>query len=113
MAGQARALADLGPHIALVKGGHLEGDQSPDVLWDGTELHWFAGARTATKNTHGTGCTLSSTLAAQLAKGLAPSDAVAAAKRYVSGAIAAAEQQTVGRGHGPVHHFYELWKDKA
>lgn len=113
MAAHARKLADLGPHVAMVKGGHLKGNESPDVLWDGASLHWFEGGRTATKNTHGTGCTLSSTLAALLAKGLAPSDAAAEAKRYVSGAIAAADQQTVGHGHGPVHHFYELWKDKT
>ena len=113
MGDQARALAILGPDIALVKGGHLEGQESPDVLWDGQTLHWFEGARAATKNTHGTGCTLSSTLAAQLAKGLAPSDAATEAKRYVSGAIAAADQQAVGHGHGPVHHFYDLWKDKT
>lgn len=113
MGEHARALVDLGPDIALVKGGHLESDQSPDVLWDGVELRWFESARTATKNTHGTGCTLSSTLAAQLAKGMAPSDAMAEAKRYVSGAISAADRQTVGHGHGPVHHFYELWKDKG
>ncbi|MEL6122046.1 MAG: bifunctional hydroxymethylpyrimidine kinase/phosphomethylpyrimidine kinase [Pseudomonadota bacterium] len=113
MASQAHALADLGPQIVLVKGGHLEGDESPDVLWDGTALHWFEGPRTATKNTHGTGCTLSSTIAAQLSKGLPPSAAVGEAKRYVSGAIAAADQQTVGHGHGPVHHFYDLWKDRT
>ncbi|MEL6362977.1 MAG: bifunctional hydroxymethylpyrimidine kinase/phosphomethylpyrimidine kinase, partial [Pseudomonadota bacterium] len=83
------------------------------VLWDGTALHWFEGPRTATKNTHGTGCTLSSTIAAQLSKGLPPSAAVGEAKRYVSGAIAAADQQTVGHGHGPVHHFFDLWKDRT
>lgn len=113
MATQARRITDLGPKIALVKGGHLGGDQSPDVLWDGAQLHWFEGARTATDNTHGTGCTLSATLAALIAKGLAPKDAVGEAKRYVAGAIAAADQQTVGHGHGPVHHFYALWKDRT
>ena len=109
---QARALANLGPETILVKGGHLEGPDSPDVIWDEAGLHWFDGVRTDTKNTHGTGCTLSSTVAAQLAKGLRPRDAVAEAKHYVSGAIAAADQQTVGHGHGPVHHFYDFWKDK-
>ena len=113
MADQARALSALGPRIVLVKGGHLAGDESPDVLWDGTTLHWLEGARTATRNTHGTGCTLSSAIAAQIAKGLTPSAAVAQAKRFVSGAIAAADQQNVGHGHGPVHHFYDLWKDKT
>ncbi|MEO1537759.1 MAG: bifunctional hydroxymethylpyrimidine kinase/phosphomethylpyrimidine kinase [Pseudomonadota bacterium] len=110
MAEQARALAALGPRIALVKGGHLPGLESPDVLWDGTALRWFEGVRTVSKNTHGTGCTLSSSIAAQIAKGLSPSAAVAEAKRYVSGAIASADQQTVGHGHGPVHHFFDLWK---
>ncbi|WP_299415022.1 bifunctional hydroxymethylpyrimidine kinase/phosphomethylpyrimidine kinase [uncultured Sulfitobacter sp.] len=113
MATHARALADLGPQAALVKGGHLAGDESPDVLWDGSALHWIEGMRTDTKNTHGTGCTLSSSIAAQLAQGLTPRAAVAKAKRYVSGAIAASDQQTVGHGHGPVHHFYDLWKDKT
>ena len=112
MAEQARARTKLGPDVALVKGGHLEAQESPDALWDGDKLHWFEGTRTATKNTHGTGCTLSAALAAQLAKGLTPRGAVAEAKRYVSGAIAAADQQTVGHGHGPVHHFYDLWKDR-
>lgn len=113
MAAQARALAGLGPHAALVKGGHLEGGESPDVLWDGAKPHWFDSVRTPTKNTHGTGCTLSSTIAAQLANGLTPAAASAAAKHYVSGAIAAADRLTVGRGHGPVHHFHSLWKDNV
>ncbi|MCR9110772.1 MAG: bifunctional hydroxymethylpyrimidine kinase/phosphomethylpyrimidine kinase [Rhodobacteraceae bacterium] len=111
MANQARALAALGPSSALVKGGHLAGGESPDVLWDGNALHWFEGQRITTKNTHGTGCTLSSTIAAQIAKGLLPRAAVAEAKSYVSGAIASADQQSVGQGHGPVHHFYNLWKE--
>ena len=96
-----------------MKGGHLNGDQSPDVLWDGIHLHWFEAARMQTRNTHGTGCSLSSAIAAQLAKGLVPSAAVAAAKQYISGAIAAADLLTVGRGNGPVHHFYSLWKEKT
>lgn len=113
MANQAHALTGLGPKAALVKGGHLAGDESPDTLWDGTALHWFEAVRTETKNTHGTGCTLSSTIAAQIAQGLTPSAAVAKAKQYVSGAIAAADALTVGHGHGPVHHFYDLWKDRT
>ena len=113
MAIHARDLSGLGPQVTLVKGGHLDGDESPDVLWDGVKLHWFEAARTETKNTHGTGCSLSSAIAAQLAKGLAPSAAIAAAKHYISGAIADANLLTVGQGHGPVHHFYNLWKDKT
>ncbi len=113
MATQARALTDLGPQIALIKGGHLNGNTSPDVLWDGDKLHWFEAVRIQTKNTHGTGCTLSSTIVVQLAKGLLPQAAIAAAKQYISGAIATANLQTVGHGHGPVHHFYNLWNDES
>ena len=111
MAAQARALSELGPQSVLIKGGHLVGDESPDVLWDGETLHWFEGLRRVTKNTHGTGCTLSSAIAAQLAQGLEPRAAIARAKDYVSGAIVAADLQTVGQGHGPVHHFHALWKE--
>lgn len=113
MAAQARALVALGPQTALIKGGHLDGGESPDVLWDGEQITWFEGARTQTRNTHGTGCTLSSAIAAQLAQGLEPVAATGEAKRYLSGAIAAADLQTVGHGHGPVHHFYDLWRDRA
>ena len=113
MANQARALANLGTQAALIKGGHLAGAQSPDVLCTGAGLHWFESQRTHTKNTHGTGCTLSSAIAAQLAKGRAAPAAVAAAKTYVGQAIAAADQLSVGHGHGPVHHFYDLWKDQT
>lgn len=113
MAAHARDLSDLGPNVTLVKGGHLSGNESPDVLWDGAKLHWFESARLQTRNTHGTGCSLSSAIAAQLAKGLVPSAAVAVAKQYISGAIAAADLLAVGQGHGPVHHFYNLWKEKT
>lgn len=113
MAMQARALLELGPQVALIKGGHLEASESPDVLWDGETLHWFEGQRHRTKNTHGTGCSLSSAIAAQLSHGKAPSTAIAQAKQYVAGAIAAADLQTVGHGHGPVHHFYDLWKENS
>ncbi len=111
MAAQARALPNLGPQIALIKGGHLEGSDSPDVAWDGETLQWFEGSRHSTRNTHGTGCSLSSAIAAQLGQGKSPAAAIAQAKRFVTGAIAAADLQTVGHGHGPVHHFYDLWKD--
>ena len=111
MAEQARALTKLGPQAALVKGGHLTTDDSPDVLFKNAEVHWFEGHRTETRNTHGTGCTLSSALAAQLAKGLPAEAAVGKAKSYVAGAIGAADLLSVGQGHGPVHHFYSFWKD--
>jgi hydroxymethylpyrimidine/phosphomethylpyrimidine kinase len=110
MAEQAERLRTLGPRAALVKGGHLDGDDSPDVLATADGLHWFEGRRVETKNTHGTGCTLSSAIAAELAKGAAPLEAVSIAKAYLAGAIAAADTLAVGSGHGPVQHFYELWK---
>lgn len=109
MAAQAGRLLKIGPKAVLVKGGHLEGEDSPDVLADANGVHWFEGKRTATRNTHGTGCTLSSAIAAELAKGASPAQAVAVAKTYLAGAIAAADTLTVGTGHGPVSHFYAWW----
>jgi hydroxymethylpyrimidine/phosphomethylpyrimidine kinase len=111
MAEQAGRLRKLGPNAVLVKGGHLDGEDSPDILADATGTHWFEGRRVETKNTHGTGCTLSSAIAAELAKGAAPAQAVSIAKAYLAGAIAAADTLAVGSGHGPVQHFYNLWKN--
>ncbi len=89
----------------LLKGGHLaSGEAASDLYFDG-EDHWFESPRLATKNTHGTGCTLSSMLAAQLAFSQEPLRAVAVAKRYMTAAIGAADDLAVGRGHGPVSHF--------
>lgn len=108
LADQARALHALGP-AALVKGGHLQTDESVDVLVaDGAQIE-FSAPRTATRNTHGTGCTLSSAIAAFLARGETLPAAVEHAKAYVSGAIAAADTLRIGRGNGPVHHFYRVW----
>ena len=111
MAAQARALSDSGPQAILIKGGHLAGNESPDVLWDGQTFYWFEGLRRNTRNTHGTGCTLSSAIAAQLGQGLPPHAAIEKATHYVAGAIAAADDLTVGQGHGPVHHFHAFRKD--
>jgi hydroxymethylpyrimidine/phosphomethylpyrimidine kinase len=110
MAGQAERLRQLGPKAVLVKGGHLDGGESPDVLADASGLHWFEGRRVATRNTHGTGCTLSSAIAAELAKGAQPVQAVSVAKTYLAAAIAEAGGLTVGSGHGPVQHFHEFWR---
>ncbi|MFS8056234.1 bifunctional hydroxymethylpyrimidine kinase/phosphomethylpyrimidine kinase [Rhizobium sp. BR 317] len=109
MARQAEALVRLGARAVLVKGGHLAGDESPDVLASPEGLTWFEAGRVPTRNTHGTGCTLSSALAAEIAKGSTLPKAVAAAKEYLAGAVAAAETLSVGTGHGPVQHFYALW----
>lgn len=95
----------------LVKGGHLKGAESPDCLvGPDANVTWFRASRTMTKNTHGTGCTLSSAIAAMLArKGEVP-QAVEEAKGYLTGAIAHADKLDAGHGHGPTHHFWALWK---
>ena len=76
---------------------------------EGESCARFAAPRIATKNTHGTGCTLAAAIAAGLAKGLSLNDAVRDAKAYVTAAIAAADRLAVGSGHGPLHHFYKWW----
>lgn len=108
MARQGRALIALGPAAILMKGGHLTGTDSPDCLVTQGDVIWFEGQRTDTPNTHGTGCTLSAALAAQMAQGRSLPEAVTAAKAYVARAIACAGDLTVGSGHGPTHHFANL-----
>ena len=110
MQAQAQALLDLGPEAVLLKGGHLGGADSPDLLLTrkGGEEVWFKSPRVATKNTHGTGCTYASALATYLGAGLALEEAARRAKAYISASIAAADQLHVGSGHGPVHHFHFL-----
>jgi hydroxymethylpyrimidine/phosphomethylpyrimidine kinase len=103
---QARDLLRLGAHAVLIKGGHGEGAESIDYLVTSATIKAFSAPRIATRNTHGTGCTLSSAIAAGLAKGMALEAAVDAAKRYVTAAIAAADTLAVGRGHGPLQHFH-------
>ncbi|MDQ0455299.1 bifunctional hydroxymethylpyrimidine kinase/phosphomethylpyrimidine kinase [Rhizobium paknamense] len=159
---QAQAVLELGARAVLMKGGHLPGPESPDLLltsdempecfqekwepvfrpetrgdkecfqekWEpvfrpetreskdleclrGSMKHantlWLEGVRVATMNTHGTGCSLSSAIAAELAKGKTLAQAVCTAKSWLTGAIAHADDLTVGSGHGPVHHFHALW----
>jgi hydroxymethylpyrimidine/phosphomethylpyrimidine kinase len=106
---QASRLMQLGAGAVLVKGGHLQSAESPDVLVTAQGATWFESERIATRNTHGTGCTLSSAIAAGLAKGLTMEDAVAAAKTYIRGAVRGADMLSVGTGHGPLHHFHALW----
>ena len=102
-----------GPHWVLLKGGHLAGDAVVDLLFDGDRMIELKGARIATRNTHGTGCTLSAAIAAllpQRAGGLSPVEAaVREARDYLRGALQAADRLEVGHGHGPVHHFHALW----
>lgn len=111
MANMAARLQALGPANVLLKGGHLTTAESPDLFLHGGELQWLESPRTATRNTHGTGCTLSAAIAAGLARRASLPEAVIDAKRYIAHAIAAADRLAVGRGNGPVHHFHALWKD--
>lgn len=108
---QGRALLALGPAAVLMKGGHAQGDACTDVLLvaNGPAMT-FTAERLDTRNTHGTGCSLSSAIAAGLAKGLALPQAVGEAHDWLHGAIRAADMLSVGSGHGPVHHFHRLWE---
>ncbi len=107
----ARELARHGSRSVLIKAGHLEGRESTDLLYLVNEDRFveLPGARIASRNTHGTGCTLSSAIAAHLARGVGIEEAVRGAKEYISGAIRAGAGYTIGHGHGPVHHFFRYW----
>jgi hydroxymethylpyrimidine/phosphomethylpyrimidine kinase len=109
MAEQGRAILGLGPRAVLIKGGHGEGPESVDLLVDAAGVRRFSAPRVNTRNTHGTGCTLSAAIAAGLAKGLSLEAAVGEAKAYLSAALAAADTLEIGSGHGPVHHFHAIW----
>jgi hydroxymethylpyrimidine/phosphomethylpyrimidine kinase len=106
---QARRLLAFGSQAVLLKGGHAGGPEAVDVLVSQEGVQRFAGQRVETRNTHGTGCTLSAAIAAELAKGQGLFEAIAAAKAYVGAAIAAADRLQVGGGHGPLHHFHAWW----
>ena len=111
MADAALALAKFGSANVLVKGGHLTSGDSCDLLYqtESNSMIELFGKRINTPNSHGTGCTLSSAIAANLAKGVALETAVKNAKDYISGALLAGAAYQTGKGHGPVHHFYDLW----
>lgn len=110
MEAQAEALLALGPGAVLVKGGHGTGPVCTDLLIRADRSPMVLEApRMATRNTHGTGCTLSAAIAAGLALGRDLDGAVEAAHRYLQGAIRAADRLKVGHGHGPVHHFFAQW----
>ena len=102
----AEAIHRLGPRHVVVKGGHLPVVEAAiDVLYDGQAFATFSAPRVDTPNTHGTGCTYASSIAAELAKGQSVRDAVRIAKAYLTAAIEAAVDMGVGRGHGPLNHF--------
>jgi hydroxymethylpyrimidine/phosphomethylpyrimidine kinase len=107
---QAREILVLGAKHVLIKGGHGSGEESVDLLVSVKKTHRFAAKRVATNSTHGTGCTLSSAVAAGLANGLSLRESVRAAKDYVTGAIAAANKLQVGHSHGPLNHFHKFWR---
>jgi hydroxymethylpyrimidine/phosphomethylpyrimidine kinase len=111
-------ILSLGPKAVLVKGGHGRGNICADCLCtsctDGKiEVHWFKSNRVVTYNTHGTGCTLSSAIAAHLAKGFRIEIAVKNSILYISEAIKAGAFYKLGKGHGPVHHFYAMWENES
>ncbi|AGH73136.1 bifunctional hydroxymethylpyrimidine kinase/phosphomethylpyrimidine kinase [Edwardsiella piscicida] len=110
MVAQGEALLALGCQAVLMKGGHLQGGESPDWLLtrDGAAER-FSAVRVATRHTHGTGCTLSAALAALRPRHEDWRATVAAAKAYLQGALMAADSLQVGQGIGPVHHFYRWW----
>ncbi|MGD9656024.1 MAG: bifunctional hydroxymethylpyrimidine kinase/phosphomethylpyrimidine kinase [Methylocystis sp.] len=109
MAAQARRLCDAGARAVLVTGGDLAGEPV-DVLFETGERRIFRGRRIATRNTHGTGCALSSAIACELAKGAPLIDAIATAKAWLEGALDAADSLRLSEGRGPPHHFYALWR---
>lgn len=107
MRAAAKLIQRMGPRYVLVKGGHLEGEESIDILFDGSRFMDFPSERIRTTSTHGTGCTLSSAIAAGLAHGRPVEEAVAVAKVYITEALRNAFP--VGRGRGPVSHLYAWW----
>jgi hydroxymethylpyrimidine/phosphomethylpyrimidine kinase len=106
---QGKRLLSMGCAAVLIKGGHGQGSESIDYLVTGSGVVALAAPRIASKNTHGTGCSLSSAIAAGLAKGEEIETAVRHAKAWVSAAIAAADRLGIGHGHGPIHHFHGFY----
>jgi hydroxymethylpyrimidine/phosphomethylpyrimidine kinase len=106
---QGKRLLAMGCQAVLIKGGHGEGAESIDYLVSSGGTIALAAPRIATQNTHGTGCSLSSAIAAGLAKGEDMETAVRHAKAWISAAIAAVDRFTVGHGHGPIHHFHKFY----
>jgi len=106
-----RVLIENGTRAVLIKGGHSDDLMSADCLIQpGESPEWFNSKRIKTTNTHGTGCTLSSAITSFLARDLHVREAIALAKEYISSAIQAGADYSLGGGHGPVHHFYKFWK---
>lgn len=113
MADQGQALIGLGAPAVLMKGGHGDGPEAIDLLVTEDRVMRLAAPRVDTKNTHGTGCTLSSAIAAGIARGLSLDDAARRAKSYLTEALKSADALAIGSGHGPVHHFHGLWPHQS
>jgi hydroxymethylpyrimidine/phosphomethylpyrimidine kinase len=109
MRAQAERLLGIGAKAVLIKGGHAQGPEAIDLLVTPEATARLSTEKIDTANTHGTGCTLSSAIAAGLAKGHRLSEAVADAKTYVTHAIGAADELSIGHGSGPTHHFHAWW----
>ena len=103
----SKEIKKLGPKNVLIKGGHMEGS-AVDVLFDGEKISYFESERIATKNTHGTGCTLSSAITANLALGYSVEESIKKSKEYITTAIA--HSLDIGKGVGPTNHFYTLYE---
>ncbi len=103
----AKIIYDMGAKNVLIKGGHME-NEATDILFDGEKYTYIKRERIHTKNTHGTGCTLSSAIAANLAKGQTVKQAVQNAKEYIT--VAIAHSLDIGKGVGPTNHFYTLYQ---
>ena len=103
-------LLDLGCESVLLKGGHENSAHCDDLFLSSSTTKTLSAARIHSKHTHGTGCTLSAAIASFLAQGLSPVDACSKAKAYLHNAILHSKDNSVGKGHGPVHHFYHLWQ---
>jgi len=113
MADACRELATQGCDRVFLKGGALDGTVSADLLYDRNvdEILKLESSRVETRNSHGTGCTISSAIAACLAKGMELSEAVREAKAYIDGALQGGADIKIGSGHGPVHHFHNWWNN--
>ncbi|KQS72320.1 hydroxymethylpyrimidine/phosphomethylpyrimidine kinase [Rhizobium sp. Leaf371] len=109
MTKQAEAILKAGARTVLIKGGHGDGPDSTDLLFDGESVRTFAAPRIATRNDHGTGCTLAAAITAHLARGYAVVEAISLSKTFLHQALEAGRDLSIGKGRGPVHHFYRWW----
>jgi hydroxymethylpyrimidine/phosphomethylpyrimidine kinase len=107
MKSAAQMISKLGANKVVVKGGHLGADRATDILYNGKEFKKLHSQRVKTKNTHGTGCTFSSAIAANIALDKGFFEAVSLAKEYITGAIE--HSLSIGQGYGPTQHFYNLY----